>query len=174
MALQTMIKKLVDARKAYDEQLASIGAAVGKEIAEYLAPFIPAGYGVRWRQYTPYFNDGEACEFSVHEAYLVPAYRGEDGDIMFGRPPVEGEVAEDEDEYEDSDSGVALGSWGLESYGKQDYNPLIEGFSPEALQALITARNDLPDDMLERAFGDHAHVVILADGTFQRSSYDHD
>lgn len=28
---------------------------------------------VQWTQYTPYFNDGETCEFSVHEKYFVLA-----------------------------------------------------------------------------------------------------
>lgn len=46
---------------------------------------------ITWRQYTPYFNDGETCEFSVHEPVA----------IMW--PVVEAEDDEDCDEYsEDS------------------------------------------------------------------------
>lgn len=46
---------------------------------------------ITWRQYTPYFNDGESCEFSVHEPVA----------IMW--PVVETEDEEDDGEYsEDS------------------------------------------------------------------------
>ena len=35
---------------------------------------------ITWRQYTPYFNDGESCEFSVHEpvAIMWPVVETED------------------------------------------------------------------------------------------------
>ena len=38
--------------------------AVGYDLAA--APEIAA---LRWRQYTPYFNDGEPCTFSVNDLY---------------------------------------------------------------------------------------------------------
>jgi hypothetical protein len=31
----------------------------------------PEVEAVQWTQYTPYFNDGETCEFSVHEKYFI-------------------------------------------------------------------------------------------------------
>lgn len=36
---------------------------------------------IHWHQYTPYFNDGEACEFSVHEAFLTLKQDVEDEDF---------------------------------------------------------------------------------------------
>jgi hypothetical protein len=45
---------------------------------------------ITWRQYTPYFNDGESCEFSVHEPVA----------IMW--PVIETEDEEDDDYSEDS------------------------------------------------------------------------
>jgi hypothetical protein len=45
---------------------------------------------IRWRQYTPYFNDGEPCEFSVHdiEALAAGGEEDEDGewDYLYGEP----------------------------------------------------------------------------------------
>jgi hypothetical protein len=42
---------------------------------------------IRWRQYTPYFNDGEPCVFSVHELEALPVGRddGEDWDYIYGK-----------------------------------------------------------------------------------------
>lgn len=37
-------------------------------------------HNIFWTQYTPYFNDGEACEFSVHEAFLTLSSDHEDDD----------------------------------------------------------------------------------------------
>jgi len=28
--------------------------------------------GIAWRQYTPYFNDGDACTFSLHGVEVIP------------------------------------------------------------------------------------------------------
>lgn len=47
------------ARKVFDEEFAG------------LVKNIPGVKGVMWQQYAPYFNDGEACEFSVHEPVLI-------------------------------------------------------------------------------------------------------
>lgn len=33
---------------------------------------------VSWRQYTPYFNDGDACTFGVHAEYPDIVFAGED------------------------------------------------------------------------------------------------
>ena len=44
-----------------------------KALKEFVKEFFDATGGtvkaLRWRQYTPYFNDGDACEFHVHDAY---------------------------------------------------------------------------------------------------------
>lgn len=47
------------ARKVFDEEFAG------------LVQNVPGVVGVKWTQYAPYFNDGEACEFSVNEPVLV-------------------------------------------------------------------------------------------------------
>jgi len=35
-----------------------------------LKAVLPALQAIRWRQYTPYFNDGDTCEFGVYEIYF--------------------------------------------------------------------------------------------------------
>lgn len=35
---------------------------------------------VRWRQYTPYFNDGDPCEFTIYDATVLLKGFGEDDD----------------------------------------------------------------------------------------------
>jgi hypothetical protein len=64
------IKAKYDAIKAeYDAVLESVEPMIGKVMAEAFAPVFekyPKLQAIRWNQYTPYFNDGDACYFSAH------------------------------------------------------------------------------------------------------------
>lgn len=57
------LKKQLDAAKTEIQKKGreSFGAAFGELFEKH-----PTLKCVRWSQYTPWFNDGEACEFSVH------------------------------------------------------------------------------------------------------------
>jgi hypothetical protein len=113
------------------------------------------GLKVVWRQYTPYFNDGDACVFRVGEPYYIPPGADEDG--------------ADEDE-------LSLWSIGRElNYDKKPnphYNPTLAKLA----KAFEGKLRDV-EDILEDAFGDHARVTAaLVDGSvvFDVEEYDHD
>lgn len=120
-----------------------------------------------WRQYTPYFNDGEPCEFSVHGTWIRTTA---DKDI--------------EDEYE------------LEMYSHRSLGKIPGDFvhNPETNTRQWQARPyEGPDEAryhrckaLERAvegaafehvlldaFGDHAEITVRRDG-IQVEFYEHD
>lgn len=78
MALKTMIENLNKAREAYEKQLESLGKDAQKAVAEALGALIPEGKVLVWTQYTPYFNDGDACIFGVNDAYLQDASEDDD------------------------------------------------------------------------------------------------
>lgn len=167
MALATMIAELARARKNYQDMLESLGGDAQKAIAEYLVPHIPEGCLVRWRQYTPYFNDGEACVFSAGNPEIVPI-----------------EVSEEID-------GVYCDDWSLRGYGMPDREVTItrpdgtshsylhpgrpekHGITRDAALQFLEAWTSLPDDMLLHAFGDHVSCSIRKDGTFTIKDYDH-
>lgn len=210
MALDTMIKKLVDARKAYDAQLAELGKGSADAVAAHLAPKIPAGYYVTWTQGTPSFNDGDPCTFNVREAYLVPVkaaasestsctcghsveeHGGNDefpgatdcgecdeGDcVAFEADP---DASEDDVEPEEREDTLELGTYNVRAYGQpytesgtrpdgttweytQEAIPELPGVTREALTALTEAFKELPEDLLERAFGE-SRPRVNADGT---------
>jgi hypothetical protein len=151
MALKTMIENLNKAREAYEAQLKGLGKQAKNAVVEFLAPHIPAGCELYWTQYTPYFNDGEACTFSVNEPKLRKI----------------------EENNDDSDRGVDVSKWGIESYGKQLWAPLIEGVTKKALNDLRKAWEELPEDLLLKAFGDHTEVTINADCEYTDNEYNH-
>ena len=114
---------------------------------------------VKWRQYTPYFNDGEACYFSVYGVSVKPV----DGDDEAG-------------DYEDG----FLDSWETRPESRYDHNKreyifleepseLYKAFSPFS----SAVEGGHFDNLLNQAFGDPAEVTATRDG-FEVEFYDHD
>lgn len=66
------VKKYADLRKKLkklEEECQTIGLDFFKEESKDLFEQNPDLYSFSWTQYTPYFNDGDACEFSAHTEY---------------------------------------------------------------------------------------------------------
>lgn len=65
-----MFEKLEALQKVYDEAMTALRrdgeAALKASFVEFFAAH-PEAAAIQWRQYTPYFNDGEACYFGVCE-----------------------------------------------------------------------------------------------------------
>lgn len=175
MALKSVVKKLVDARAKYDEQLKRIGKNVAKEVAKEIGALLPPGYGLKWTQGTPSFNDGDPCTFSVHDPSLVRLDAEED---------------ESENEEPDDDGETCTGpdemdlSTAVKRYGKKDkpvnstygayveYGfPKIEGYTLETLKSLDELWHSLPEDLLQAAFGDGAEVTVKPDGKYDNDDY---
>ena len=134
-----------------------------------------------WTQYTPYFNDGEPCVFSVGEPWFrtIDDVKGKTSD-----------PDDDEYDYEDDDS-YTVGYGGHPTLGKQNYewdNPRdwdnrrkvygpYEGNHQASFMvcsALADAINSAAfEDVLLEAFGDHAQVTVRATG-ITVDSYEHD
>jgi hypothetical protein len=125
-----------------------------------------------WSQYTPLFDDGDVCEFSVHYLWV--------------RTTAEPEGAVDEygDEYEDGYSlnvdyhpslGKVKQDWDAEA---QEYvNKRYEGPDEDRYnrcQALDSAlQSGAFDNVLLDNFGDHAMVTVRKDG-IEVEFYSHD
>lgn len=63
------IQEFIEKKQELEKQIAEHGRAALLEGFAALFAASPSIEAVRWRQYTPYFNDGEPCEFSVREPY---------------------------------------------------------------------------------------------------------
>ncbi|WP_331445820.1 hypothetical protein [Streptomyces xanthochromogenes] len=116
-----------------------------------------------WRQYTPYFNDGEPCEFSGYGTWVRTA-----------------KDAEVDDEYDlEVDSHVSLGK---RPY-RQDPETGKYGFLPyegpdearhDRCKALASAiEGGHFETVLLDAFGDHAAITVRRNG-IQVDFYEHD
>jgi len=119
-------------------------------VKDYVQDFMtthPLACALRWRQYTPYFNDGEPCVFCVGGVHVLR------------REPTK----------EDLEIDPYDGDW-EESDPKAD--PLLK-----ALVKFETEINGPLEDMLKVAFGDHVEVVIYRKNgkiTIQVEEFEHD
>lgn len=129
----------------------------------------PAVIEFGWRQYTPYFNDGEPCEFSVHSAWV--------------RTDADKDV---EDDYELELDGHHPGiGWVEGIWGPDPAQPAREKRIGEKFTGRDRSRYDRCqalrgavecgqfEHVLLEAFGDHATVTVRRDG-IQVEFYDHD
>ena len=121
-----------------------------------------------WNQYTPYFNDGDPCEFSVHD----PWFRT---------------TQDEENQYKDA---YEVGSWTahptlgrivIEYQGvypdRRDVEVDVESDHEATLRACLALKNAFGsgafEDVLQTAFGDHAEIVVRRDG-IDVETYEHD
>lgn len=119
--------------------------------------FAPDVEAIRWRQYTPYFNDGDVCEFGVQDVYVRTADTDPEGG-----------------DYEDG----FVGAWELRGPGHYDdkYTWVSEGEvhpAYAALKALGVISSGAFDHALIDLFGDHAEVTVTKDG-IEVEYYEHD
>ena len=107
---------------------------------------------IEWNQYTPYFNDGEECTFSVHELLFPPADKSVDSELLGPNT------------YIDSEGWVSLRK-GIETLNDRG----------RAVATLEKEFKSIESDILRFIFGDHVTVTVRRDSTdFEVDDCDHD
>lgn len=139
---------------------------------------VPEVTSVRWQQYTPYFNDGETCEFEVHEARFFgplqePDEEDSEVDVCYAiRKQTERQFEKIGMKEEKSWDGRTRT---VPAYGYVDAKRPATERELEILQrcndlsSLISGLGDYMQDI----FGDHVQVTASATG-FDVAGYDHD
>ena len=72
-----LLDELLAAQEAYNEKLSETGEDALKEAFKEVFEKHPSIYSISWRQYTPYFNDGDPCYFRVGEYEIEYLEEGE-------------------------------------------------------------------------------------------------
>ncbi len=135
--------------------------------------------GVRWTQYTPYFNDGEECIFSV-------------GDLCIKHNFVDGDYEEEDEagntlplKWTDGSPSTWIYDKSGRHYNDSDYvlrreNNTKNFGSEEAFLAFVQdlrdvskSIQDIPDDVMQDLFGNHVKITVDRNG-LTVDEYDHD
>ena len=130
----TTIQNLMAKKAELVAEMRAKGADALKEVFKEFFAAHPTCKAVRWQQYTPYFNDGEPCEFSRNDLEVKMA-----------------DSPEDAGDYED----------GFESSycsRKKESPELAAAF--KATREI----EKIDDEIFEMAFGDHVEVTATAEG----------
>jgi len=113
-----------------------------------------------WNQFTPYFNDGDTCYFSVNTDYIQ----------------INGESV-DESDWISETKITNYGTWNREKREYEgrtevpnlDYDPELSSASNEIREFL----RNFDNDFFLSQFGDHAEITITAEGV-SVDEYEHD
>lgn len=113
-----------------------------------------------WTQYTPYFNDGEACLFFANTDYLI----------------INGDYAEDSNWFS-KENIINWGQWNRElkihegrvQEPNNNYNEVLVNAYNEIVEFL----SNFDNDYYLTKFGDHAEVIVTKNSV-DISDYDHD
>ena len=92
----SIFDELLAEKSAFDNKAKELGKKGVKEELTVLFEKFPELEAVRWNQYTPYFNDGDPCEFRVGDLTYKLAGDDESGDYEDGFQDV---WIEDDDQY---------------------------------------------------------------------------
>lgn len=113
-----------------------------------------------WTQYTPYFNDGDACLFYANTDYLM----------------MNDEYAEESEWF----SKIKIITWGQWNQNLKSYEGRVEEPNPYFDEDLLNAYDDIAsflgnfgNDFYLTKFGDHA-VITVTKSSVDISDYDHD
>ncbi len=134
----------------------------------------PTARAISWDQHTPYFNDGDACTFTVYELCLHVFRDKVASDVQHLLSGDDDEASTSEDEsFAYLIEQIEGTSFNRKYYTgpfrdlSMDEKTLLKNF-----RELSKACQSLPE-LLEAVFGDHVEVVATRDG-FEVSESNHD
>ncbi|KQX43521.1 hypothetical protein ASD97_25960 [Streptomyces sp. Root63] len=125
-----------------------------------------------WRQYTPYFNDGDTCDFSVHGLWVKTTVEQE----LEDSGTEEFEVYDLEADYHPSLGAVNghwEGEWSNRSYVRDSYEGPDEARYDRCQDLDRALQSGAFETVLLDTFGDHAMVTVRKAG-IEVEFYDHD
>jgi len=168
--LKEQFDALIEKQKQLKEQFQFAGKVILKRAFK---EFFDANPGVKcivWTQYTPYFNDGDTCTFSVNETTFSNAEGSDIEDVTpWG-------------EYEGENESVWVTSSMKESLkGSKYYENEHEKIKAAGLHINADDCEQLShmlqcgemDEIMENMFNDHSKVIATRSG-FEVEEYSHD
>jgi hypothetical protein len=138
------LAELHEKQEALRQQMREQGKTLIADALKEVFEKHPELLAVRWAQYTPYFNDGDACTFRVNDADLRFAFT---------------------DDNEDATDGFIDSDYYLEKKEeKEKWSAAAEDI------ANITAH----EDILLETFGNDQEITVNRDGSTEQEEYSHD
>lgn len=151
------LKRLLAAKAEYDSAIAASGRSALIELATDLFDAVPALRAIYWTQFTPSYNDGDPCYFSIGEVQFraLPHADDESEDWYDGEAHERialGECCTAFECFENTtNAGISFSSYSSAKRVTDD--------GKAALQAFEKLLNEL-QDVAEHVYGDGAEVCF--------------
>lgn len=197
-----LVKSIADLTTEFNRKRKEMMDALKPQFHDLFIEFFeknPTVGAISWTQYTPYFNDGESCEFSRHEfqAHSLDAIKGDfdayNGDM---NPNTAEAWAVHYFTTDTLPSGWPFDTyptdelWEKSYYGKngtklhyletslRNANINRENYKERCtvsanIKELMEGLQQIPEEAYEQMFGDHVQVVVTRDGV-EVEEYEHD
>jgi hypothetical protein len=163
MSFEQKLEKLKERQSQISDikkEVLDLSSGVFEDFYKYIFEKYTTLESFGWTQYTPYFNDGDTCIFSVNTDYISV-----------------------NDEYVDESkwsSEVNVLNWGNWNRELKVYEGRVEEPNPNYDPVLTAASNEITNflgnfdnDFYLSKFGDHAEITVTKSGV-DISDYDHD
>ena len=169
--IETLYNSMVAEQRELRKQFQEKAQALFNRVVTDFFEMNPAINLITWTQYTPYFNDGDTCEFSVHEPYFSNA-TGDDLDEISSY----GEYDGDNDTiWSESNFKYALNNRDREYYQKAANAVDLGGINVESCEFFSKMiQNSEFEDVMKDMFGDHVSVQVTRENGIQTEYYEHD
>lgn len=155
----SIVEKIKTELKAFEEKKTAFVSELKKEFPALLKPIFDKSKkitSIGWTQYTPYFNDGDTCEFGVNH-----------DDIYIN--------GEDESGIDFLDWRMKYALKGEEKYKKElADNKNLDYEEYTIVEEFKEVLSSIPEEFYKDLFGDHAKITINADGTIETDEYEHE
>lgn len=169
-ALQEKFNQLITEQEALRKKFQETAQALFKETTKEFFDLNPGVKCVVWTQYTPYFNDGDTCEFGVNnptfsnaegsDVYNVTGWGEYDGETegVWATDNISYVMNSDRDYYKETCDLILAGE-------KVDVDS-CSNFSDMVLSNPM-------EDVMYAMFGDHVKIIATREG-FDVEEYEHD
>jgi hypothetical protein len=190
-AFENITKKIADQNAKMEEMRKAHMAELQGEFNNIIKLFFdecPKVQAVVWNQYTPYFNDGDECIFSVNEPTFITKNFDRD-DLL------DAYEYNDDEEYGCLKVPSYAANWDEEIANDRKHmanrpdDQWVQGYYPKCIAALEEMKTNFPgydvkikafanlleenEDMLREVYGDHS-AVYLTPGEVIVEEYSHE
>lgn len=168
--LQSRFDDLIAEQQALRAKFQTEAQAMFKDTMKEFFDKNPGITALKWTQYTPYFNDGDTCEFRVNDVYFTNApadeldnisawgeYEGEDDSVWVTHNIVY--VLNSGRKYYEDEVAKILAAGGVDVDSCNLIDKMIQSSEME--------------EIMKEMFGDHVAVTATRDG-FDVNDYEHD
>lgn len=175
-ACKSLIDDIKEKTEAINKTKKELVEKLRPDFKELFTPFLekyPQVTHLKWNQYTPYFNDGESCTFSVNDLFGFLGTEEED-DYEGSLPDY---YVEQVAEYRTTGINSAWSEWTktrvVEKNAEYPEDISVSLQMDKDFDALVKAFDQIPDDIMLELFGDHTEITVTREG-LDVEEYSHD